>query len=350
METGTNINAGIEVSPRSQELSFGVSDNWLFGERISGGIQFSISHDQYTSIPQDIMVPIFTIDDEDDSQVVPDPYTGQYVWAASGDGHEAGEAADFSGLSSTEINQLISNGSVVTDYDYAVANDSTIDDEYLMTYDSIEVSLSLNGGYTFITKLGRVSVGLGLGPSISYVYYDDNLYRAYDKDLRDFLGKIVLTDKLWITASWDTRDLIYSPTKGFVFKETLTYAGGLIFGYKQYFKTKTDADAYFKLFDFEITDDYNLTMVMGLHGQFSMIFPQFGYMDLGRWTVQKNGVLVSSRPGNDLLYFDGMFIARGWGTNYDNKALLDLVVDFTVPLVEGIVLFQYIFKWNWSLG
>ena len=326
---GKNINVGLEISPATQKVSFGFKNNWLFDRRLSGGIDFSISHDQYTSVPQDIMFPVFSIDDEDDPVVVPDPYDGHWVDA------DTGQALDV-----TPTQAQIDAGDVLTDYDYAVKNGETIDSSYLMDYESVTMSLSGSGGYTFITPVGRVALGTGLSTSLSYAYYDPTLYRPYDKDIRDSLDKIVLADKLWATATWDTRDLTYSPTSGFIMKETLTYTGGFLFGNKHYIKTSTDADFYFKLFDLPVTEDWSFSTILGLHGQYSMILPQFGYFDTNDDDILDSWGWDTVATRGDLLYFDGMFTARGWGTNYDNKALLDLVMDFTTPISPGML------SWN----
>ena len=332
---GKDISIGLELSPDTQEISFGYRDNWLFDQRLSAGFDFSISHDKYTSVPQDIMLPIFYVDDDDYDQVVPDPYDGHWVWAADADdgSYSEGEAVDTSSYTDDELDTLIEDEDILTDYDYAIAEGETIDDAYLMDYQSITMSLSGSGGYTFITPVGRVALGTGISTAFSVLWYDELLYRPYDKDIRDSNHSLSVTDKLWVTASWDTRDLTYSPTKGFLVKETLTYTGGLLFGDKHYIKTQTDADVYFKILDFPVTEKWSFASVMGLHGQYSMILPQFGYID----SVWGWDTVASS---SDLLYFDGMFLARGWGSNYDNKALLDVVVDFTTPIVSGMLSFN----------
>ncbi|MDC7125746.1 MAG: outer membrane protein assembly factor BamA [Spirochaetales bacterium] len=346
--TGRDFSISLSGSATSQKLSFGLTDNWLFGKRISGGIDFSLSHNLYSSVAQDILLPIFTTDGDDDDQVVPDPYDGHWVWADDGTyngvSHEEGEDVDLDSISDEDLEDAIDDEDIVTDYDYAMDNDGSIDDEYLMDYHSFEASISASGGYTKITRLGKFALGVGIGNAESYAYYDESQYRAYDKDTRDYLGRIIVTDKTWITASWDTRDLIYSPTKGFILKETLTYTGGILFGYKQYIKTKTDFDVYFKLLDIPVTEKWSLQSVLGFHGQFSLILPQFGYMDTdddGTADAWSTGVVATR---SDLLYIDGMFIGRGWDTNYDNRALIDAVLDLTMPIVSGAV------SWNTFLS
>ena len=329
---GQSLDAGLEVSPTTQEISFGFTENWLFGQRLSAGVDLSFSHDQYTSIAQDILEPVFYIDDDGDNyHVVPDPYDGHWVWADTeyaADGvtvvHYAGDA--YEGEPTTD---QITNGDVLTDYDYDVANDIDIADEYLMDYESLTLSLSGSGGYTFHTPVGRFSVGTGLSFALSYVYYDPTLYRPFDKSIRDAWDVFLFTNKLWITANWDTRDLMYSPTKGFILKETLTYTGGILGGSKHYIKSTTDGDAYFKLFDLPVTDEWSFSSVLGLHGQYSMILPQYC-----PYNENPVGTVATT---SDLLYYDGMFVARGWGTNYDNEALLDIVLDFTTPIVTGML-------------
>ncbi len=335
---GNALSVGVELSTATQEVTFSWDDGWLFDQRISAGVDFSISHNLYSSVPQDVMYPIFDIDDDDNIFVVPDPFDGHLVWAsdASDNSYSAGEAltdAELTALeASGELQTLIDEGDVLTDYDYAVSQSETIGSEYLMSYESFDFSLGGNAGYSWHTPYGRLGVGTGASTTLSYAQYDSSIYRPYDKTIRDALDTWQFVNKLWTTASWDTRDLTYSPTKGYQIKETLTYTGGFLFGSRHYIKTKTDVDAYFKLFDISLSEEFNLSMVMGLHSQFSMILDQFYYdSSSGSWTTDT----VATR--SDLLYFDGMFIARGWGYNYDNKVLWDNVIDFTTPVAPGML-------------
>jgi outer membrane protein insertion porin family len=326
MGEGKNINVGLEVSPSKQEVSLGYRDNWLFDERLSAGIDFSFSHNLYTSVPQDLMYPVFNEDDEDNPMVVPDPYDGHWV--------DASDGTAYVGL---PTQAEIDAGTVLTDYDYDISQGIIISNQFLMDYESYVFSLSGSGGYTFFTPAGKIGLGTGLSTSLSYSFYDPTVYRPYDKDIRDSLNTWNFTNKFWMTASWDTRDLIYSPTEGFLLKETLTYTGGLLFGSKHYIKTTTDGDIYFELFDFPVTEEWNLSTVLGIHTQFSMILPQFGYTN-DTWGFDT----IATRE--DLLYYDGMFIARGWGTNYDNKVLWDTAIDFTTPISAGLL------SWNTFLS
>jgi len=323
---GKNINVGLNISPSKQEVSFGFRDNWLFDERFSAGVDFSFSHNLFSQVPQDIMFPIFNQNHQDNPMVVPDPYDGHWV-----------NAADGTAFDGEPTQAQIDNGTVLTDYDYAVSKGIAIPTQYLMDYESYTFTLSGSGGYTFITPVGKIGLGSGLSTSLSYAFYDDAIYRPFDKNIRDSLNTWNFTNKFWVTASWDTRNLIYSPTEGFLLKETLTYTGGLLFGSKHYIKTTTDADAYFKILDIPVTEEWNFSTVLGLHSQFSMVLPQFGYTDSSwGWNT------VATRE--DLLYYDGMFIARGWGTNYDNKVLWDSAMDFTTPIIAGML------SWNTFLS
>lgn len=334
---GKDISASLQISSSSQEISFGYTDNWLFDERFSGSIKLSFSHDLYTSVPQDVMYPIFSEDDEDNDQVVPDPYDGHWVWAADGTGYSAGEAIDESAYTDAELTDMIDDGDILTDYDYAISQGDSIDDEYLMDYESYAVTLSASGGYTWYTAVGKFGLGAGLSSTLSYAFYDESIYRPYDKDIRDALNSWLFTNKLWTTASWDTRDLTYSPTEGFLLKETLSYVGGFLFGSTHYIKTQTEGDVYFELFDFPINEDFNLSTVLGIHTQFSLILDNYCLQD-GVWGWDT----VATR--SNLLYYDGMFIARGWGTNYDNTVLWDSAIDFTTPIVPNLL------SWNTFLS
>ncbi len=328
---GTKFSIGTEVSTTKQEFSISYKDNWLFERRISGGLDFSISHNKNKDVPQDIMFPIFNEDDEN-VQVVPDPYDGHWVNAETGVAVEG-----------TPVDGKINGVSVVTDYDYAVSKGLVKDSAYMMEYDSITASLGGNGGYTFITQLGNVSIGGGISTAVSVIFYD-SWFRPYDKNIRDSRNTPTFTNKLWITSSWDTRDLVYSPTHGFLLKETITYAGGFIGGSKHFIKTTTDFDIYQKLFDIPVTENWNFMTVIGLHSQFSLILPQWANYHVGTGENDYEWKWSNAATRADLLYTDSMFIARGWDSIYDNKALLDIVLDITMPISAGLL------SWNTFLS
>lgn len=315
---GQDLSIGLELSPNKQSLEFSFDENWLFGKRFNGGVEFSISHKLNEEVPQDIMGPIFFEDSDDNPQVVPDPYDGHWVDADTG--------VAVANPSQAQID----NGEVLTDYAYALANEQSIPESYLMDYETFEFSLGGNGGYTFHTPIGRFGVGGGLSTGLSYTYYDASIYRPYDKDIRDELDKWLLINRLWVSGSYDTRDLVYAPNKGFFIKQAFTYTGGFLFGARDYIRSSTSGEIHQKLIDIEYGDDSNFKLVGSLKSKFSFVLPQFYYeSETGSWQWGTN------TTREDLFYTDGMIIAKGWPISYDGEALWDSSLDLRTPISEG---------------
>jgi len=144
------------------------------------------------------------------------------------------------------------------------------------------------------------------------------------------------------TFSWDTRDLIFNPTQGFYLKNTFTYVGGVLPSTRDFIKNAFKGEVYFTLFDIPAFKDWDFKLVLGLKSSFSMVLPQYYPSDYRDW----DGPWVSGirAETTDLLYIDGMMIARGWNRLYDLKVLWDNWIEFKIPLVE-----QYIW-WDFFLS
>lgn len=293
---GQEFSIGSEVSGSKQSLDFGFSDNWLFGKRFSAGVNFSFAHLLHDGIMQDVEGPTFTPEQYDNGEAAPDPYTSYEEWQT------------------------------------ALSNGETIDDAYLMEYDEWNVSLGLNGGYTFLTTLGRVGLGTGVNSTLSYVDYDPELYTPYNPAIRDNLNVWQFNNRLYATVSWDKRDYIYSPTRGWYLSETLTYSGGLLFGETHYLKSQTKAQWYKKLLDIPTSPSWSFRTILAAQTNLSFMFPQWYYnADLGEWTT---GINASD---SQKLYTDGMTIARGWDIQRGKEALWDNWIELRVPISDQVL-------------
>jgi outer membrane protein insertion porin family len=313
---GQEFSLGTEVSSTTQSLTVGFTENWLAGKRWSAGVNLSFSHSLLSGQYQDFLAP-FNVGG-------PDPYDGHYVWASSGE--------NATGYTQDDID----DGTVVTDYEYAVDNDESIADGYLMEYDSWEFAISLSTGYSIHTPYGRLGFGGGIKPSLDMIDYDPTKYRAYDEDVRNGLGEWKYNNRLWFSVSWDKRDYIYSPSKGYYFTEILTYTGGLLFGQTNYIKSVTRAEFYQKVFEIPMSDEWDLKMIFASRSALSLIFPQFYYdSTAGKWVVGK------AATTSDLLYTDGMMVARGWyPRKTDGQAMWDTMLELRVPIVEQYIWFD----------
>ncbi len=298
---GEQLSIGTELSGNSQNLNFGYQTNWLFGRRMSGGIDFDIEHTNNTDVRQDILDERFTKSEYENDESAPDPY----------DSHE--------------------------EYQQAQEDGDSIDDAYLMEYDEWEFSTGLSTGYTWHLNRGRLGTSTGVRTGLSYIDYDSDIYRPYNPSVRDNLHKWRFNNRWWSRIYWDTRDFIFAPSKGYYFGQTLTYGGGFLGGVSHYVKTQTKAEFFHTLLDVPVLDNWNFKTVLVLHSALSFIFPQFYYSD-GDWTT---GVEATR---SYLLYTDGMNIARGWPRDFDGEAMWDNWLEFRIPIAEQVLWSDLFFR------
>ena len=298
---GEQLSIGTELSGNRQNLNFGYQTNWLFGRRMSGGIDFDIAHTKNTDVRQDILDERFTKEQYDNDEAAPDPY----------DSYE--------------------------EYQEALENGETIDDAYLMEYDEWEFSTGLSTGYTWILGGGRLGTSTGLRTGLSYIDYDAGIYRPYNPAVRDNLNQWRFNNRWWSRVYWDTRDFIFAPSNGYYFGQTLTYGGGILGGVSHYVKTQTKGEFFHTLLDIPVFDDWNLKTVFALHSSLSFILPQF-YNNEGSWTT---GIEAST---SYLLYTDGMNIARGWPRMFNGEAMWDNWLELRIPIAEQVLWSDIFFR------
>jgi outer membrane protein insertion porin family len=259
-----------------QTLTFGYTDNYFFGNRISGGINLTLSHKQLTT-GQDGMPPLF-----DDG--VPDPYTVP-----------------------------ISGG-------YSL---SSIPAAYLMLYQDWEIALGLSTGYRMRTPFGDLGLGGALSFGIGMQDYDSTRYRPATAYLREFNDEWRLGNKAIARIYLNHLDLSYNPSKGYYLSERLTLAGLLPDPYEsqQYFKTESKIEAYATLFNFPIFENWSWKMVLGVHSSFSTLTKK-------SWDPLE--------VTNDWLMLDGTFNARGWNNLYglEGVGMWENWVELRMPIFE----------------
>jgi outer membrane protein insertion porin family len=313
-----------EISPIKQMLSFNFQENWLFGYRWSGGVNLSMNRSKIDNVPQDFIAPIFP------GGTIPDPYDGHYVFTEvteyNGLTYQPGDA--FPGVPDAET---ITAYNLKTDYEYAKDNNIGVPDEYLMSYINWDLSLSGNTGYRFITPLGTLYTGTSLSTTLGYVNYDPTKHRPADPILRGNLKDWKLTNRWALTAYLDNRDIVYNPENGYFLKQSLTFTGGFLFGYRHYIRTSSKADGYITLWDIPVGERWSFKTVLALHSGISFILPQF-------WVPQGYDRLETPSE----LYVDGMYIARGWSRK-SGRALWDNWLELRIPILPQIVWFDTFF-------
>ena len=139
----------------------------------------------------------------------------------------------------------------------------------------------------------------------------------------------MFNNKLWVNLIWDKRDFVTNPTNGFFLNQITTYAGGILGGDTQFIKTQSKAEAFLKLIEIPVSDKYTFKTVFAAHTSFSAILSQY-YNDSGLgWNVKATT--------GDLLYIDGMNIAKGWPFQQNGKAMWDNWIELRMPIAENVL-------------
>ncbi len=280
---GNGQTFGIELnaSPTDQDLTFSFLDKWLFGKRLSGGIDLSFTHKRL-SIGQDLIGPTFTTEN------VPDPYNSLAEFIAAG---------------------------------------STVPDAYKMPYDSWDFTLGLSTGYATRTPVGDLGFGLGVSTSLASVTYDDAKYRPYLKEIRDARGVWKLGNKLSARVYLNELDLWYNPSRGYYLSQRGTWAGLLQGETQHYVRSDSRLDAFATLFNIPVFEGWNLKWVLGAHSSFSAIMPQ-------------PGSAAATVNTTDALRIDGTFVGRGWSSLYGTeggRTLWENWIELRMPIFEQFI-------------
>jgi len=270
---GTDFSVDVSASPTAQALSFGYTDSYFFGEKISGGINLSFSH-KVLSTGQDSVYPQFP-------DGVPDPFTSP---------QEGG---------------------------YSI---SQIPSAYLMPYHSYSISLGFSSGYTMHIPIGDLGFGGALSFGVGMKSFEEG-YRPASKDLRENVGEWIPENTFIARAYLNNLDLWYSPSSGYYFSQKLTWEGLLPIDAQQYLRSDTKAEGFAKLFELPILETWSWKMVIGAHTGFSALMAK-------PWGELK--------VTDDWLYLDGTFNARGWKGLYgfEGDALWENWLELRMPVFE----------------
>jgi len=324
MGRGQTVGVNLEVSPVKQNVAFNFMEPWMFGYRWLGGVNFSFQHANMQNVLQDILPPVYS--DAEYSYAVPDPYDGHYVFSedttypdSGGTEYNAGDA--FPGVPSPND---ISTYNLKTDYQYAVQKGEQIPSQYKMNYNSYDISGGVNTGYKYHTFLGWLGTSLGISSTVRLIHYDPTMYRPFDYNIRTNLDRWSIINKLDTSFYWDKRDFFLNPTNGFFLNQKVGFTGGFLGGDRHYIRTDSRADGYLTMFSIPVFENWNFKMVAAAHTALSLILPPF--------------VNDITTDFTDLLYIDGMNVARGWTSGYTpvsyGKALWDNRFELRMPIAE----------------
>jgi outer membrane protein insertion porin family len=321
------------ASPINQQISFNFLERWLFGRRWSGGLNLLFERSVINNVLQDAIPPVYA--DEESNDAPPDPFSNDdYVFTEDGTsyGGTTYDAGDrFPGV---PTGGQISDLNLEREYDY-VGGSLAVPTENLMSYDQYSIRLAANTGYTFRTPVGRFVPRTSLSTGITYITYDDELYRPADETTRNNLNEWQFVNSWSLGAALDARDYVYSPSSGYRLDQELTFVGGFLGGSRHFARSESTAETFFTLWDVPL-GEWSWKMVLGLQSKLTFILPNF-YLD------ESNENYFEVSEGN-LLAINGFFNARGWPYEPGGSALWNNWVELRMPLSEQIIWWDAFFE------
>jgi outer membrane protein insertion porin family len=285
---GNSLGIDLSGSPDTQNLSFTYNHRYVFGLPLSLGMDFSISHVQKLT-PMDNVKPFFN---GDELYAFPDGFN------------------------------------TYEDYEKASAYPS----EFLMQYDQWYFSLGLSTGYSWLTSLGILSTGAGLRMGLILNSYDAELYRPFDPAIRRDNNKPTPANSIWVSLSLDQRDIYYDPSSGYFASQRFGLYGILPMEREKYIRSDTKAEYFHTLLNIPVGENWSFKLIGGLHTGLSFILRQPG---------QEAALIERANQ----LAVDGMFIGRGWESEYTHKglALWENWAELRIPIVPGVLAWDFFF-------
>ncbi len=221
--------------------------------------------------------------------------------------------------------------------DFEAYDEATPSLRYLMKYDMYRVSLGYNTGYSWVTKYGRLSISGGLSIGLNHAVYDSNEYMPFEYLIEQYREAWRFSNRLYFGVTWDGRDFVENTTKGYMVSQNFVYAGGILGGLSNYIRSTTSLSGYLMLL--KTGEGIRPTALVGSYTtSVSLMLPQFYSTNLDsedtswKWHDPKLGATRS-----EMLYIDGMRVARGHKTVYDISFMWDNIIEFSYPIVNGIV-------------
>ncbi|MBN2351692.1 MAG: outer membrane protein assembly factor BamA [Spirochaetales bacterium] len=279
---GTNLN----LTTTQQSLSGTYENNWMFGQRILGGINFSVKHELVQNVPIDWLVgPTFN---GDEPNAFPDPFLS---WE---------------------------------DYQNALDSGQGIPADYTMEYHNVEFRLGLAGGYSLDLPLGLLGFRIEPSSTLSYIYYDPASDRPFSNVLRDEWNRWILINRLGLTLFLNGTDVPQNPEKGFYLSQYVGFIGDFLLGDRHYIRLASEGEAYLKFFDIPVSDAWSFKIILAVHSDINFILPPL---------FRENEVTVE----DDLFRVDGMFVGRGWYLRWRGKVLWDNKIELRMPIVQEVL-------------
>ncbi len=308
---GRTLSIETILSTDKQSLVFSFIEPWMFDVRWSAGISLQIMHQMVKDVLQDIIPPVFG--DSESGYSAPDPFE------------------------------------TYEEYEDFLASGGTIPSQYKMSYESYSFGLGLSSGYRWKVPGATLGVQGSITSNFLYLTYNPEMYRPWKATVRNNLNTWNIKDQIAATLYLDGRDGAYSPTKGYLLSQGLSYTGGFLFGSRHYNRSDTTLDGFLTLLDTPVSDSWNLMFVLAAHTSFSVLLPQFAYVSTDGISAPQWVMTEPLTDPTDLVYIDGMRVARGWGQAtgqvlWDNK--LEIRMPIAKEVVWAVLFMDYVGLWG----
>jgi len=288
--SGNQLGVDVNGSPDTVSATVNYTQRWIFGLPLSGGFDFTGQWTKRQALMKNL----------------PPYFNGDEVYAFP-DGFNSFEEYD----NSTRVPPK----------------------EYLMTYNQWYLSLGFSTGYRWSTLLGNLTLSGGIRAGFVRNMFDANLYNPFDPVLREDNNKWAPKNSFWSSLSLDQRDIYYDPSNGYYIQDRFGIYGIFTPERERYLRNDVKAEYFFTLFNLPVTEKWAFKAVFGVHSGLSLIFKQPG--------VEKSPLIEDANR----LSVDGMFVGRGWSSEYNNKGLLlwENWAEIRIPLVPGVLAWDFFF-------
>lgn len=292
--TGRDLSISTTLSPTTQSISLGLSDDWVGDKRWANGVSLSVERSVRENVLQ------------------------------QGNGSDA-----YDGRDKEKETYPLGYQNPGEWYNTQIYPDSA----YLMDYDYWRISLGYNTGYSFVWNPGTLTVSGGLSLGLNHAIYERGT--PYELLIQRYHERWQFSNKLSFSLSWDGRDLKQNTTKGYLLSMNYTYAGGFLFGLSNYNRLGFSVSGYHSLFSYTNDKDENKALVLSATSSVSFMLPQYsnlgGYNEFGWYPAHKGATKY------EMLYIDGMNIGRGFSVEYDKSFMWHNQIELTFPLVYQVL-------------
>ncbi len=288
---GYSIGTGLELSVSSQEVHLNFGNPRIFGSNFGIGALLGFNHTTRTLVGQDL-----------DGNGVLDPFLSQ---------------DDFANAPPPQISQYLT--------------------DYGMRSETSSLSLGLNSSLMWripiFNQYSRLELKDSYNTSLSYVDYDNDVFRPLNERTLKNFQKWLFSDTLFFGLGWSTTDLPLEPNRGFSLSQGFTL-GGLMPSDENiyYLKSRSSIDFYLPIIEANASrSDYVFRLIFHLGTSFNILLQH-------PW---KNETPDAQRYGSFLQRYT-MLNRGSWSYDY-GRAFWNSTAEIRYPLIPRILTIDLFF-------